>query len=227
MNTLTLTFDMPPYRLTGTVYGTLLNHRPALTALGDSVDKPPYKAAPKAPILYIKPRNALASANETVHVPDVVKDLEVGAALGIVIGRTACRVEEGQALAYVAGYTIVNDISVPHESFYRPSIRFKARDGFCPIGPRVAGTDEIRDPDRVPVRVFVDDVLVQSTSTADMIRPVAKLIADVTDFMTLAPGDVLMLGVAAGAPRVRAGQRAVIELEGIGRLETSFVGALQ
>lgn len=225
MNIPTLTFDVPPYRLTGTVYGTLLNHRPALAALGDVVNKPPYKAAPKAPVLYIKPRNTLARSGDAVELPADAHELEVGAGLGIVIGRTACRVTQAAALSYVAGYTIVNDVSVPHDAFYRPSIRFKARDGFCPIGPRVVARDEIADPDRLHVRVHVDGVLVQDASTADMLRPVVKLLADVTDFMTLVPGDVLMLGVAAGAPRVRAGQRTAIEIEGIGRLENTYTGA--
>jgi len=222
-----LTFEAPPYRLTGTIYGTLLNHRGGLAALGDAVNQPPYKAAPKAPILYIKPRNTLRGSGDFIEVPADVPEVEIGPALGIVIGNTACRVDEAQALAYVAGYTIVNDVSVPHESFYRPSLRFKVRDGFCPIGPRVAAAHEVGDPDRLRVRVYVDGVLAQDTSTADMIRPVAKLLADVTDFMTLVPGDVLMLGVAAGAPRVRAGQHTAIEIEGIGRLENDFRGERQ
>ena len=81
----------------------------------------------------------------------------------------------------------------------------------------------IADPDALGVRVQVDGELRQSTSTAGMIRPVARLIADVTEFMTLAPGDVLLLGVAAGAPRARAGQRVAIEIDGLGRLENHLV----
>ena len=218
-----LPFDAPPYRLSGVVYGCLLNHRKALDALGDAASQAPYKAPPKAPVLYIKPRNTLAGPGARVVVPADAPELELGASLGIVIGRTACRVSMQDALDHVAGYTIVADISVPHASFYRPSIRFKARDGFCPIGPRVVSRDAVTEPDALGVRVFVDDRAVQATSTAGMIRPVARLIADVTDFMTLSPGDVLLLGVAFGAPRVRAGQRAAIEIDSIGRLELSFV----
>ena len=220
-----LPFDAMPYHLSGTVVGTLLNHRGALAALGDAANQPPYKSAPKAPVLYVKPRNTLALGGESVEVPDGTAELEVGAALGIVIGRTASRLTQEDAMTYVAGYTIVNDISVPHESFYRPSLRFKVRDNFCPIGPQVVTRDVINDPDALAVRVYVDGTLVQSTSTEGMVRPVAKLLADVTDFMTLAPGDVLMLGVAFGAPRARAGQQVAIEIDGIGRLESVFVGA--
>ena len=131
---------------------------------------------------------------------------------------------ERDALDHVAGYTVVADISVPHAAFYRPSIRFKARDGFCPIGPRVVARAAVANPDDLQVRVFIDGREVQATSTAGMTRPVARLIAEVTDFMTLSPGDVLLLGVAHGAPRVRAGERVAVEIEQVGRLETPFVG---
>jgi 5-oxopent-3-ene-1,2,5-tricarboxylate decarboxylase/2-hydroxyhepta-2,4-diene-1,7-dioate isomerase len=216
-------FEIPPYGLSGVVYGVLLNHRPALAALGDAVNAPPYKAPPKAPVLYVKPRNTLCASGSVVVVPGDAPELEIGACLGIVIGRTACRLTEANALDHVAGYTIVNDVSVPHASFYRPSIRFKARDGFCPIGPAVTPRKAIPDPDALAVRVYVDGSLVHTTTTGERQRPVARLLVDVTDFMTLAPGDVLMLGGSAGAPRVRAGQRVAIEIDGLGRLENRFV----
>src|SRR5262245_43305064 len=117
---------MPPVR--GTVYGTLLNHVDALAALGAQVNAAPYKALPRAPVLYIKPRNTLAGHREPVVVPADVPEVEIGATLGVVIGTTACRVAEAEALSFVAGYTVVNDISIPHASFYRASVGFKWRD---------------------------------------------------------------------------------------------------
>jgi 5-oxopent-3-ene-1,2,5-tricarboxylate decarboxylase/2-hydroxyhepta-2,4-diene-1,7-dioate isomerase len=215
---------MPPYRLSGAVYGTLLNHPEALAALGDAVNQAPYKAPPKAPVLYVKPRNTLAAHGDAVGIPTGVEALEIGATLGIVIGRVASRVSAADALEHVAGYTIVDDVSIPHASFYRPSVPLKARDGFCPIGPRVVPRGEVPDPDNLPVRVYIDGNLAQSTSTANMFRPVSRLLADVTEFMTLSPGDVLLLGVAAGAPRARSGQRVAIEIDPIGRLENPIVG---
>jgi 5-oxopent-3-ene-1,2,5-tricarboxylate decarboxylase/2-hydroxyhepta-2,4-diene-1,7-dioate isomerase len=217
-----LEFDVAPYRLSGVVYGTLLNHEPALQALGDAIHSAPYKAAPRAPVLYLKPRNTVSFTGATVAVPADAPELEIGAALGIVIGQTACRVSPEQALQFVAGYTIVNDISVPHGVFYRPSIRFKARDGFCPVGPVVVPRASISNPDDLSVQVFVDGELKQQTTTGQRLRNVARLLADVTEFMTLLPGDVLMLGVSAGAPRVRAGQQSRIVIEGIGELVNHF-----
>ncbi len=82
-------------------------------------------------MLYIKPRNTGPATALPSSCPHGVDELEIGATLGIVIGRTACRVTERDALSFVAGYTVVNDVSVPHASYYRPSLRFKVRDSFC------------------------------------------------------------------------------------------------
>jgi len=215
--------DVPPYRLSGVVYGTLLNHRTAWQSLGDAVNQPPYNGAPKAPVLYVKPQNTLAAGGDAVHVPPGAMELEIGACLGLVIGRAACRLEELSALDYLAGYLIVNDVSVPHQPYYRPSIRSRARDGFCPIGPRVMPRAAVPDPDNLNIRVFIDGELIQQATTSQLVRPVRKLLADVTEFMTLSPGDILAVGAAAPAPRVRAGQRARIEIDGLGRLENAFV----
>ena len=206
----------------GVVYGSLLNHRDALAALGDSVNHPPYKAPPKAPVLYIKPRNTIAADGDAIIVPNGVESLEIGATLGLVIGRTACRVEVSNALDCVAGYVVVNDVSVPHASYYRPSMRYKCRDGFCPIGTPVA-VDAVANPDALSIVVRIDRVEVQRGSTVGLVRDVHRLLADVTEFMTLHPGDVLMVGVAAHAPRARAGQHVSIDIAGVGVLQNMLV----
>jgi 5-oxopent-3-ene-1,2,5-tricarboxylate decarboxylase/2-hydroxyhepta-2,4-diene-1,7-dioate isomerase len=218
-----VSMDVPPYRLSGTVYGALLNHRSAVQALGDAIHQPPYQAPPTAPVLYIKPRNTLASDGDAVVVPAGVAELEIGASLGLVICRPACRLSENRALEFVAGYLIVNDVSVPHLPYYRPSIPAKARDGFCPLGPSVVPRAALADPDALTLRVYVDGELKQTATTSELVRPVAKLLAEVTDFMTLSPGDILTVGAAAPAPRVRAGQRVRIEIDGLGALENPFV----
>jgi len=222
---LSIPFDVSPYRLSGTLYGALLNHRSALEALGEAANREPYGALPKAPVLCIKPRNTLAPPGSTVRIPVGTPELEVGACVGLVIGRTACRVPESLALDFVAGYLIVADVSVPHSNYHRPSVRYKARDGYCPLGPAVTARAAVANPDALGVRVYIDDALVQAANTADLIRPAARLLADVTDFMTLAPGDVLALGAAAPAPRVRAGQTLRIDIDGLGSLSVPFTEA--
>lgn len=212
---------LPPTH--GTVYGTLLNHRDALAALGDQVNAAPYKAPPQAPILYIKPRNTVVGHRVPVVVPGDATELKIGATLGIVIGRTASHVAEAEALAFVAGYTVVNDISVPHASLYRPSMRFKCHDGFCPMGPAVVARALVPTPNSLGIAVAIDGETVHRSSTAGLVRPVARLLADVTEFMTLFPGDVLTVGVAAGAPRARVGQTVTTTIHGVGQLENTLV----
>src|SRR5439155_26173363 len=125
-------YDVPTI---GTVYGTALNFRGALAALGDAVNAAPYNVPPKAPVLYIKPANTWIGYGAPIPLPSDIAAVQIGATLGIVIGRAACRVPAGRALDFVAGYTIVNDVSVPHDSVYRPAVRHQCRDGFCPMGP--------------------------------------------------------------------------------------------
>jgi 5-oxopent-3-ene-1,2,5-tricarboxylate decarboxylase/2-hydroxyhepta-2,4-diene-1,7-dioate isomerase len=219
---LSLPFDVAPYRLSGAVYGALLNHRSALETLGAAANRPPYNQVPQAPVLFIKPRNTLAVSGDVVKIPAAAPELDVGASIGLVLGRTACKVSESHALDYVAGYLIVADVSVPHSNYHRPSIRFKARDGYCPLGPAVTARAAIPDPGALTIRTYLDDMLVQTATTADLIRPAARLLADVTEFMTLMPGDVLALGAAAPAPRVRSGQTVTIAVDGLGSINIPF-----
>ena len=201
---------------TGSVIGTLMNDPAALAALGDAVHQPPYKAPPRAPVLYLKPRNTWAAPGAAVVVPADPGRLELGAAVALVIGRTACRVAAADAQDFIAGITLVADLSVPHDSFYRPSVRFKARDGSCLIGTAIAtGVD----PDAIVLEVFVDGQSVRQTSARGFVRNAAQLLADVSDFMTLRAGDLLLLGVAHGAPLLRAGQSFRIEAAGLAALE--------
>jgi len=213
-------FAPPPI---ATAYGTLLNHRDTLAALGDEAHRPPHKAPPQAPVLYIKPRHCLAGHGDAIEVPADAQALEIGAMLGIVIGREACRVREADALAHVSGYTICSDLSVPHPSYYRPSLRYKARDGFLPVGPWILAAQHVPQPDALEVVVHIDGREAQRHSTAGMQRGVARLIADVSGFMTLASGDLLMLGAGPAAPLARIGQTVRIGIEPIGTLEHRLV----
>jgi 5-oxopent-3-ene-1,2,5-tricarboxylate decarboxylase/2-hydroxyhepta-2,4-diene-1,7-dioate isomerase len=209
--------------VSGTVYGTLLNDRAALDAMGDLVNAAPYKAPPKAPVLYVKPRNTLVGHGASVVVPDDEAGVQVGGSLGIVIGRTACRVSVDDALSYVSGYTTVADLCVPHASVYRPAVRYRARDGSCVIGPAVIARRHVSNPDDLRIVVQVGGREPFVASTASSIRSVAQLIADVTDFMTLAPDDVLTLGVPHGSPIVRSGEVVSVSIDGMVPVQFSTV----
>jgi len=207
----------------GTVIGTLLNDRSALAALGEAVNAAPYEAPPRSVVLYIKPQNTWTACGAPVAVPANLKQVEIGATLGIVIGATTCRVDEAHALDFIAGYTIVNDISEPHASVLRPAIRQRCRDGFCAIGPWIIARQEVDIPDALEMRVFINSELRATSSTANCVRPVAKLIADVSEFMTLSAGDVLLTGTAANLPVARAGDRVRVEIDRVGGLENLLV----
>lgn len=199
------TFDLPawralpsmaaaPWRLSGTVIGVLANDPAMLAAMGDAVNAPPYKAPPRAPILYVKPANTWIAHGAPIPLPAGVPALEMNATLGVVIGTTACRVPEAHALEFVRGYTIVNDVCEPHASFYRPGVRQRCRDGFCAFGPWVVAANAVGSPDALAMRVFVNGQLRGADNTGNLVRGIARLITDVTEFMTLAEGDVLLVG---------------------------------
>lgn len=211
-----LSFDVP---VTGTVYGTLMNYQGEYEKYEGQLNQAPYNAPPKAPILYIKPINTYIGNGAPVPMPESEEQLSTGAALAVVIGKTAAKVKKEEALEYVAGYTIVNDISIPHESIYRPAYKEKARDGFCPIGPWIVDSSSLKDPNALKISVYVNGELKTENNTSNLIRSVEELLADITDFMTLYEGDVLLVGVPENMPLIEVGDTVKIEIEGIGVLE--------
>ncbi|WP_206952254.1 fumarylacetoacetate hydrolase family protein [Trinickia acidisoli] len=207
----------------GTVYGAALNFGSALKALGEAVYAPPYGKPPCAPVLHIKPANTHVPHGAHVTVPNGARELEIGASLAVVIGRRAVRVPKARALDHVLGYTLASDIGMPNPSYYRPAVRFKCRDGFCPLGPAVVLPQSIRNPNELRIVVRIDGDVRQESYTSDALRSVEALIADVTAFMTLDAGDVLLLGTPADTPRARAGARIEIIADEIGTLAHTLV----
>jgi len=208
---------------TRTVVGALLEFQGAWQALEPVMAQPPHHRPPVHPVLYIKPANTWARHGDAVLLPPDVTEVEVGATLGVSFARAASRVSAAQALDFVSGYCVVNDVTVPHldvpkPALLRPPMRQKCRDGFCPIGPWVSA-DELRDPGALEIRSYVNGELRQRSHTGQLRRSVAQLIADVSEFMTLAPGDLLLIGVAEQPARVRVGDTMAVEIAGIGRLE--------
>ncbi|CAJ0697474.1 hypothetical protein LMG19089_01885 [Ralstonia edaphis] len=212
---------LPP--LEGTVVGALLNYRGELDVLGDALSAPPYQAPPKAPILYLKPANTRIGHNHDVVLPADVDGVWVGACLGVVIGHSAARVLARHAVDFIAGYTIVNDLTVPHASYYRPAIRHKCRDGFCPMGPWTVDRDDVPDADALDIAVRINGEIKQRANTSTLVRPIAQLLADVTAFMTLEAGDVLLVGMPENPPLARADDRIDIDIAHIGTLTTALV----
>ena len=198
------------YLPTGTAYGVLLNFRAEVEALAPQMDQPPYKAPPKAPVLYVKTANTWTPSGGAVPVPARVPEVEVGATVGLVMG------ERGT----VTGYVLMNDFSVPHTSFFRPPVKFKCLDGFLGVGGALR-TDG--DPDRFTLEVRIDGELRHTADFSQLVRPAVRLLADVNEFMTLHAGDVLMLGCNAGRPLAKVGERIEISAPGFEPLVNTLV----
>lgn len=209
-----------PVLSAGTVYGVLLNSKDEWNAWAAQMSEPPYKAPPKAPVLYVKTANTWSACGATIAVPARAPEVEIGASLALVIGTPAHQIKAAEALAHVAAYVLVNDLSLPHASYYRPPVKYKNLDGFLGIGPKLATPAEVGDPARVRLEVRVDGQLRQTVDCAQMLRPAARLIADVSEFMTLRRGDVLLLGLGAHRPLAGTGQRIDIHAPGIPALGT-------
>jgi len=199
------------YIPTGTVYGTLLNFRAEVAAWAPKMSDAPYKAPPQAPILYVKPANTWSADGAAIAVPASATQVEVGATIAMVM----------QAPGNVAGYVLMNDLSLPHTSFFRPPVKFKCLDGFLGIGG-VLVTDA-GDPSTFTLEVRINGVLKQSVAFTGLVRDASQLLADVGEFMTLGAGDVLMLGCDLGRPLAQAGDRIEITAPGFGTLTNTLV----
>ena len=210
-----------PAAPTRTVYGVLLNDAAMLERLTPSFEAPPYKAALKAPILYIKPRNTLAGEGASVGVPADPGVVRIDATVGAVIGRTATRVSVEDALEHVAGYAVVSDVTLPHEDYYRPAIAQRCRDGFCPIGPVQPASGF--DLSRSEVVVSINGVEAHRRPLSRLVRDLPRLIADITEFMTLSEGDVLLIGPPEDAPLARPGDAVRIDVDGLGGLSHTVI----
>jgi 5-oxopent-3-ene-1,2,5-tricarboxylate decarboxylase/2-hydroxyhepta-2,4-diene-1,7-dioate isomerase len=197
----------------GTVYGTLMNFRGELEALGDKMNEPPYKAPPKAPVLYVKPANTWTENGGRIPVPARVPEVEIGATVAMVM----------KSATEVGGFVLMNDLSIPHESFFRPPVKFKCLDGFLGIGDRVRARNEAGDPAVFKLEVRINGELKQTVRFSQLVRSADKLLADVSEFMTLGAGDMLMLGCDAGRPRARVGDRIEISMPALGTLTNTLV----
>jgi 2-keto-4-pentenoate hydratase/2-oxohepta-3-ene-1,7-dioic acid hydratase in catechol pathway len=181
------------------------------------------------PRIIAKLPSSVVGPGTAVARPAGVTKLDFEVELAVVFGAFAANVVQANALDYVAGYTILNDLSAREFQFdiSPPQTTFaKSMDGFCPMGPWLVTKDEIADVQRLDIACFVNGERMQHANTAGMLFPVARLIKYVTQFMTLEPGDVIATGTPAGIGAFRKppvwlkpGDRIRMEISGIGVLE--------
>jgi 2,4-diketo-3-deoxy-L-fuconate hydrolase len=182
---------------------------------------------PEKPIVFAKYPNTIIGPGEAIRIPPITEQADYEAELAVVIGRTARNVSQAEALDYVFGYTNANDISSRDLQFSEGGqwTRSKSIDTFCPLGPYIATTDEIGDPQNLFIRCILNGEVMQDGTTSKMIFPVAELVSFLSQGMTLVPGDVIITGTPPGVgaardPQVwlKAGDEVSIEIEGLGTL---------
>jgi 2-keto-4-pentenoate hydratase/2-oxohepta-3-ene-1,7-dioic acid hydratase in catechol pathway len=166
--------------------------------------------------VFLKASSSVIGPDDAIRLPytDVRTDQE--GELAVVIGRTASRVDAADALDFVLGYAPVLDITV--RSTEDRSTR-KSFDTFTPFGPWITTADEVGDPGELELRCWVGGELRQRVLTKELIFDVADLVAYTSHVMTLYPGDVIATGTPAGVGPISAGQRVVVEIDRLGRLD--------
>lgn len=180
---------------------------------------------PKEPILFFKSTTALIGPNDDVIIPKNSKKTDWEVELAVVIGKKALYVEESEALNYVAGYCLHNDLSEREFQLERNGqwVKGKSCDTFAPLGPFLATKDEIKDVDNLKLWLKVNDQLMQNGNTCNFIFKIPYLVSYLSQFMSLLPGDIISTGTPAGVglgmnPQVYLKPGDVVELgiDGLG-----------
>jgi len=182
---------------------------------------------PETPTVFAKYPNTLIGNGDTIRIPSVTSQVDYEAELAIVIGRRAKEVSVTNALDYVAGYTVFNDISGRDVQMRTSQWTLgKSFDTFGPLGPALVTRDEIPDPQTLGIRLRVGDEWLQESNTANMVFGAAELVAHLSSIMTLEFGDVIATGTPGGVgftrkpPRfLRHGETVRVEIDGLGVLE--------
>jgi 2-keto-4-pentenoate hydratase/2-oxohepta-3-ene-1,7-dioic acid hydratase in catechol pathway len=186
---------------------------------------------PEYPVLFMKNPAAVANPGDSIIIPRMctrVPEVDYEIELAIVIGRTAKNVSAADALNYVLGYTIGNDVSARRWQMHAGSgqwVRGKSFDTFCPLGPVLVTRDEIPNPQSLQLTCYLNGNVMQNANTSDMIFTVAEFIAYLSEDTTLVPGTVIMSGTPGGVGFARKppvylkpGDVLELKIDGIGML---------
>ena len=204
-----------------TVFGVALNYQTVLAEHAKTFTEKPYVFLPKKPVLFIKTPNTYNFSGKVVKPQS--ERLQAGATLAVVIGKSATRVSISDALSYVKGVVVGNEFSLPEESFYRPAIKAKCRDGFMALSENIVPLSEISNVNGLEITVSVNGEEKQKANTNEWIRDIAALISEITDYMTLHEGDVLLTGTPAGRFDLEVGDEVTIKIEQVGTLTTQVI----
>ncbi len=180
---------------------------------------------PSEPVMFLKSLNAISGPNDDIIIPDFSQKTDWELELAVIIGQTARRVSEADALDYVAGYSICNDLSEREWQLERGGdwCKGKSLDGYGSVGPWLVTPDEVGDPQNLDMWLDVDGERMQTGSTKTMIFPVSTIVSYLSTFMTLHPGDIITTGTPPGVglghkpPRfLSPGQVVTLGIKGLG-----------
>ncbi|CAL8476117.1 fumarylacetoacetate hydrolase family protein [Caballeronia sp. LZ029] len=190
---------------------------------------------PSEPVVFNKWLSAVVGPNDDVRIPRGSKKTDWEVELGVVIGKGGAYIDEADAMSHVAGYCVINDVSEREYQIERGGTWDKGKgcDTFGPIGPWLVTTDEVPDPHKLPLWLEVDGKRYQNGNTATMIFKVGEIVAYLSRFMSLQPGDVISTGTPPGvgmgqkpeAVYLRAGQTMRLGIEGLGEQRQRTVDA--
>ena len=190
---------------------------------------------PSAPLLFCKTGNALNGPFDPVQMPRSAGQIDWEVELAVVIGKSGKRIAEDKAFEYIAGFSVMNDVSAREAQFAHSQwFRGKSFDTFAPMGPALVTPDEIGDVHNLDLTAKVNGELMQAGNTRDMIFKIPVLIADISEDMTLLPGDIISTGTPAGVGIFRdppvvlqPGDEVVCWVEKIGAIGNRFIGQPQ
>jgi acylpyruvate hydrolase len=186
---------------------------------------------PPAPRIFSKYNNALCGPDDPIIYPKMCKLLGYEAELAFVIGKTGRHVPKGRALEYIGGYMIFNDVSASDlTELDRQVLRGKTFDHFAPCGPYLLSADEMPDPGNLDLNLWVNDRLLQTSNTRELVYDVPTLVSFLSEVFTLEPGDIVATGTPGGLAKLRkptafmqVGDVCTIEIEKLGRLSNRIV----
>ncbi len=187
---------------------------------------------PERPLLFAKWPNTLIGPGEPIRIPPISQNVDYEAELGVVIGRRASQVSTDDALEFVAGYVVANDVSGRDLQFSDGQwVRGKSLDTFLPVSDLVPAS-AVPDPQALPIRAILNGEVMQDSSTSNMIFGVAEVVSFVSQAITLEPGDLIITGTPAGVGAFRdppvwlkPGDEIAIEIDGLGRISNPVVAA--
>lgn len=183
---------------------------------------------PKEPIFFSKAVSAIIGPEEQIIYPKWLTRVDPEAELGVVIGKRAKNISKEEAIEYVFGYTIINDVTARDMQTEdlksaHPWFRSKSFDTFCPIGPYVVLKEYIQDPHNLNIELRVNGIVRQKDNTRNLIFKIPEIISYITLHMTLEPGDIIATGTPSGIAPIYPGDTIEVEIENIGVLKNTVI----